>query len=399
MMSPRIPFLAVLAFLLFSSTALAQGPIVAVFDLEDRGSGLAQGVLDNLTDYLSVLLAESGYQVIPRDKIRERIEGEQAETFKECYDQSCRIEMGRELAAQKILAARILKIADTCQLTATLYDLRRSATEKAASSEATCDEKSLLGALKTIASKLALKTPEEPEKKPVSAPVPVPVPAPVSVPVPVPVPETKEALPSSEESKPARDTFSFIIGIKGGVIMPSLGDKWTIYIYKSEDESEDLDLETDPGIWLDAYFDYRCKFPLNLGVYMTFFNAQAPNKIDRLQKTNFGFLAVGGRIKFRSVVSDTVVIRPGGSIGFGTVVNGDEYRMNISDAPLDVKGFKGLAMGANVECAWYVTERFGLVFDLGMVIFPAAQKSEGDYTYKMNFAPLLYVAVGGEFGL
>jgi hypothetical protein len=375
----RFPVAVAVVLLLLPQSAPAEGPIVAVFDLEDRGSGLSQSVLDNLTDYLTVLLAESGYQVIPRDKIRDRLKGEQAESFKECYDQSCQIEMGRELAAQKILATRILKIADTCQLTATLFDLRRAATEKAASSEATCDEKSLLGALKTIASKLALKTPEEPETKP--------------------APETKEPIPHSEKPGSVLESFDFILGLKAGVIMPSLGDKWTIYIYKAEDENEDLDLETDPGIYLDAYFDYRFKFPMNLGLYMTFFNAQAPNKIDRLQKANFGFLAVGGRIKFRAVVSDTVVIRPGGSIGFGTVVSGDEYLLNNSTYRLEVKGFKGLAMGANVECAWYVTDTFGLVFDLGMVILPTAQKTDSDYTYQMNFAPLLYAAVGGEFGL
>jgi hypothetical protein len=392
----RIRALAVVILLLLPLHVLAEGPIVAVFDLEDRGSGLSQGVLDNLTDYLSVLLAESGYQVIPRDKIRERLKGEQAETFKECYDQSCQIEMGRELAAQKILATRILKIADTCQLTATLYDLRRAATEKAASSEATCDEKSLLGALKVIASKLALKPPEEGEKR--TEPEPG-VSQPSSRSGGAPVPETKEPTPPSEKPGTGLETFDFIIGLKAGVILPTLGDKWTIYVYKEEDEDQDLDLETDPGIYLDAYFDYRFKFPMNLGLYMTFFNAQAPNKLDRLEKANFAFLAVGGRIKFRAVVSDTVVIRPGGSIGFGTVVNGDRYLMNNSTSRLEVKGFKGLAMGANVECAWYLTDSFGLVFDLGMVILPTAQKSEDDYTYKMNFAPLLYAAVGGEFGL
>jgi hypothetical protein len=83
----RFPVAVAVVLLLLPQSAPAEGPIVAVFDLEDRGSGLSQSVLDNLTDYLTVLLAESGYQVIPRDKIRDRLKGEQAESFKECYDQ------------------------------------------------------------------------------------------------------------------------------------------------------------------------------------------------------------------------------------------------------------------------------------------------------------------------
>jgi len=144
------------AVLTFPCVASAgERPIVAVFDMEDRGSGLDKEVLANLTDYLASLLAEGGYQVIPRDQIRERLTGEQKESYKACYDQACQIELGRELAAQKVLATQILKIGKTCQVTSNLYDLKRTATELAANASADCDVDSLLGAVRTVAAKLS----------------------------------------------------------------------------------------------------------------------------------------------------------------------------------------------------------------------------------------------------
>ena len=139
-----------------SLASAAERPIVAVFDMEDRGSGLDKQVLVNLTDYLASLLAEGGYQVVPRDQIRERLKEQKTESYKKCYDQSCQIELGRELAAQKSLDISILKIGNKCQMTANLYDLKKATTELAANADAECNEESLLKALRDIADKLCL---------------------------------------------------------------------------------------------------------------------------------------------------------------------------------------------------------------------------------------------------
>jgi len=148
----RLLLAAVVSFASLASAA--EKPIVAVFDMEDRGSGLDKQVLVNLTDYLASLLAEGGYQVVPRDQIRERLKEQKTESYKECYDQSCQIELGRELAAQKSLDISILKIGNKCQMTANLYDLKKATTELAANADAECNEESLLAALKIIGEKL-----------------------------------------------------------------------------------------------------------------------------------------------------------------------------------------------------------------------------------------------------
>jgi PEGA domain-containing protein len=129
-------------------------PIVAVFEMQDRGSGLDIEVLKKLTSYLAARLVEGGYQVIPQDQIRQRLLEQKTDSYKKCHDDSCQIELGRELAAQKSLSTQILKIGKTCRVTATLYDLKKSAAERGATAGGACQEDLLLGALEEIAMKL-----------------------------------------------------------------------------------------------------------------------------------------------------------------------------------------------------------------------------------------------------
>jgi hypothetical protein len=122
--------------------------------MEDKSTRLNTDTVENLTQFLSAQLAEGGFQVVPRDQIRHRLLSEKKESYRSCYDQSCQIELGRELAAQKTLSTTILPIGDTCQVTAVLYDLKKATTEQAATASATCDENAMLKAVKEVAGKL-----------------------------------------------------------------------------------------------------------------------------------------------------------------------------------------------------------------------------------------------------
>ena len=136
------------------SASAQDRPIVALFEMEDRESGIKPEVLSNLTELLAIYLAEGGYQVIPRDQVRARLREQKQESQKPCYDQSCQVDLGRELAAQKTVSTQIIKMGGTCHLTAALMDLKRAATEKAASAKAACNEKDLGAAVEEIAKKL-----------------------------------------------------------------------------------------------------------------------------------------------------------------------------------------------------------------------------------------------------
>ena len=182
-----------------------QRPIVAVFDIEDRGSGLPTQTLNNLTDYLAVLLTNAGLQVIPRDQIRERLRAQKEESQKGCYEQSCQVELGRELAAQKSLSTRIFKIGGECRMTVTLYDLKRAATDKAQFDKAPCSEDALGLSLEKIVGRLTER--EENKARPADKPVSSPLARPADKPV---------------ASLPARPSPADSQQIVGAVGMPSL---------------------------------------------------------------------------------------------------------------------------------------------------------------------------------
>ncbi len=147
-------FLALLSLSAFWQTHAAERPIVAVFEIEGHESGIKKKLLTNLTNFLAAKLTEGGYQVIPQAQIRHRLRNQKNTSYQECFEQNCQIEIGRELAAQKSLSSRIMKIGNRCQLTATLYDLRKSAAEQAATARGKCDEDSLLESVEKLALKL-----------------------------------------------------------------------------------------------------------------------------------------------------------------------------------------------------------------------------------------------------
>jgi hypothetical protein len=160
-------------------------PVVAVFEIENRGSPLTKDELVALTDYLGTKLGERGqYQIIPRQEIRRRLVEQKAASYKECYDQSCQIEVGREMAAQFTVSASISKVGRTCIITAAMYDLRKAATHKTGTDKGPCTADDLLSAVERIAAKLeggeaaAAETPPEPA---VEAPEPAPVTPPAEI--------------------------------------------------------------------------------------------------------------------------------------------------------------------------------------------------------------------------
>ncbi|HOX47467.1 MAG TPA: SUMF1/EgtB/PvdO family nonheme iron enzyme [Myxococcota bacterium] len=122
-------------------------PIVAVFDLEVKGTKLDKGTVDRLTDYLGSLLASKGFQVVPRAQLKERLVQAKKGSYKACYDESCQIEVGKELAAQKTLASQILKLGSKCKVTLNLLDLKKAASEGAGTASGKCGEDEVVESL------------------------------------------------------------------------------------------------------------------------------------------------------------------------------------------------------------------------------------------------------------
>lgn len=150
--------------------ATVEKPIVAVFDIQDSSGRFAKETIDPLTEYLIAKLTElSVYRIVPRDQLRQRLSQEKREGFKECYEQSCQIELGKALSASKSLSTRLIRVGSKCAITSTLYDLQTETSEKAVSVRTDCHDDALMAGIDNIALQLAGKSippPSAPEETP-----------------------------------------------------------------------------------------------------------------------------------------------------------------------------------------------------------------------------------------
>lgn len=133
--------------------------IVAVFTVEAKGLKVDAGLLDRLTDYLAgQIAAGDSYQVVPRAQLKQRLTKQRKASYQSCVDQSCQIEIGRELAAQKSLATKVVQLGSRCMVIATLYDLKRAAAERGATAKGGCSEDQLVTSLENVVKGLGKKS-------------------------------------------------------------------------------------------------------------------------------------------------------------------------------------------------------------------------------------------------
>ncbi len=119
-------------------------PVVAVFSIQNKAK-LNQDAVEQLTDLVSAQLTASGlYQVVPSSELKNALSQKKSESYQSCYDEACQIEIGKEIAAEKTLATKISKMGSRCFVTMQLYDLRKSASEKAATKTGPCGEDGIL---------------------------------------------------------------------------------------------------------------------------------------------------------------------------------------------------------------------------------------------------------------
>jgi hypothetical protein len=388
---------AVILFLVggvFPAARAEEPPIVAVFDMEDRGSGLGRASLDNLTDYLAALLAEGGHQVIPRSQIKERLKEQRKESYRQCFDQSCQVEMGRELAAQKSLSTQLMKIGSVCRVTASLYDLKKAATEKAATAGANCTENELLLAVEEVGRKLLGKQVAEADPGAAAEAPPAGIDREI---------EERErtekaqrairewkAQAQQETKKKTLSDHGWNVDAKLAVLMPSLG------------EGEGLEVEGSPeteigaGVLVDFDADLRLGSFLSLGAFLSFFSTEGTT-VGGTSSSGLSYVAAGGKLKGIFSMGENAEWRIGFILGYGGFV-GDSHVGAGTGGPMDVAGSKGIATGLSLEFVYYLSDGFGLVGDFGFLGQTEGTFSDSGNEKDITFNPLLYLAVGIEFG-
>jgi hypothetical protein len=141
----------------------AKGWVIAVMDVEDSNASRANqaiepGLVRNLGDQLRIFIAQHGVKTIDRSAqeraLKDKISNLKSESFKECYDDSCQIELGKALAASHILRARITRFGKRCVLNTELIDLRAEVTMAASSAQGDCEAEGFLGMSEEVARKL-----------------------------------------------------------------------------------------------------------------------------------------------------------------------------------------------------------------------------------------------------
>ncbi len=131
-----------------------EGQALAIFPIEDRGPVLKEKTREVLSDYFAGLMASMGYSLVPRDELKAQLSKQKKASYEACYDQSCQIEVGKEVAASSVVATRVAQVGSQCILTSYLFELRTSATRAAATARSECSEDAMITAMESLAQQL-----------------------------------------------------------------------------------------------------------------------------------------------------------------------------------------------------------------------------------------------------
>jgi hypothetical protein len=133
-------------------------PVIAVPPLQDRARLLKGSLVAQLTDYLPARVAELGrFRVVPEAQLAEELRRDKGRSYGECFDERCQLELGKALAASKVLSTKVSRVAGECALSVTLFDLVSETSETAATVRTACDERALVDGLDQLVQRLGAR--------------------------------------------------------------------------------------------------------------------------------------------------------------------------------------------------------------------------------------------------
>jgi outer membrane protein OmpA-like peptidoglycan-associated protein len=145
--------------------ALVAPSVLAVFDVADDSGGLTPAEARQLADYLAARIATlPATRVVPREQLRAALATAKAESYQSCFDESCQLELGKAVSAQKSVATKLLRVGGACALTSVVFDLVTETTDRAASTPTDCAPEALLVGLDELARQLGGAAPSTPDQ-------------------------------------------------------------------------------------------------------------------------------------------------------------------------------------------------------------------------------------------
>jgi alpha-tubulin suppressor-like RCC1 family protein len=130
---------------------------VAVMPIENATSKIDNNLIKKATSYLRGGIAASNDYVVVTDgrqdeKLKEMIQQRKKESYKDCYDESCQIEVGKALAADTIVRTKISHF-ETCILKVEMIDLAKEASVTATQDDFNCNPSGLKTTIDTALDK------------------------------------------------------------------------------------------------------------------------------------------------------------------------------------------------------------------------------------------------------
>ena len=143
-----------------SQVAAQDKPIVAVQEIDDDSGSLRSADLASSTDYLRATLIQTGvYSVVDRGRQEAKkdqiVKQMKRESQDPCYDEKCRIELGRALAADTLLSCRVSKLGRTCLLSCEMIPLEKEVSDRAGTAKFACGPDGVVGAVEEVVRELA----------------------------------------------------------------------------------------------------------------------------------------------------------------------------------------------------------------------------------------------------
>lgn len=136
--------------------AAESSPVVAAFPIEADAKAVPKRLQRTLLSALEVDLVSSGrFSIVPRADLESALRASKAQSFSDCYDEACQIELGKEVAAEKIVQSAIAKLGDSCEVTLKLFDLARATASRASTATDACSAVGLRRAVRAAAYRLA----------------------------------------------------------------------------------------------------------------------------------------------------------------------------------------------------------------------------------------------------
>jgi 6-phosphogluconate dehydrogenase len=93
--------------------------------------------------------------VVPRAQVRTQLDAQKVASYQNGYDEKTQVELGRALNAGQSVVTRLARLEGGCAVTATLFDIARSATERSASVRCACTAPAFTQAMAALAGQLA----------------------------------------------------------------------------------------------------------------------------------------------------------------------------------------------------------------------------------------------------